>query len=100
MLVTGNAGGSVQAWPLEDYTEIRRIKAHEDSVISMHCEGTKVVTGSTKIRVWDLMSGELLRELGTSDGAVWKVGFLEERVVTVFHRDQDIVLIVSTSSHR
>lgn len=66
----------------------------------MHCEGAKAVTGSTKIRVWDLMSGELLRELGTSDVAVWRVGFLKERIVAVFHKDQGIVLNASTSSHR
>ena len=55
--------------------------------------------GSTEIRVWDLKSGELLRVLGTSNGAVWKVGFVEERVVAVFYKGRGVVLNVGTSSH-
>ena len=95
-LISGDAGGVVRVWSLEDFTELRKIRAQENSVTSMQCDGSKIVSGGSDgaIKVWNLESGELERELVSSD-AVWKVGFVEGRIVGVFSQNKEVVVGVS-----
>ena len=46
------------------------------------------------LKEWDCQSGELLRELATSD-AVWKVGYAGGRIAAMLSRDGKVELDVS-----
>ena len=72
------------------------MNAHENSVTSMQGDGKKIVSGGSdgKVKEWDFGSGELLRELASSD-AVWEVGYAGERIAATLSRDGKVFLDVS-----
>lgn len=92
-LLTGDSGGELRVWSMEDYTELRRVDAHRNSVTSTQSNGTKIVSGGSdgKVKDWDFDSGELLREFD----AVWKVAYAGRRIAATFPREGKVVLAVS-----
>jgi WD40 repeat protein len=65
----------------------------------MRCKGSRIVSGSSDgmVKLWDMESGELVKELTTSD-AVWKVGFLKEEILAVFSQSNRVTLGVSRTT--
>lgn len=96
VLVTGDTGGALYKWSMDDYSELQKICAHERSIISMQIYGSRIVTGGFdgKVKEWDLESGELIREL-THSCVVWKVGYARGRTIATLGRQGNVVLEVS-----
>ena len=99
VILTGDSNGSIRIWSTEDYSELRKIDAHKNSVTGMQCKESRIVSGSSDgmVKLWDMESGELVKELTTSD-AVWKVGFLKEEILAVFSQSNRVTLGVSRTT--
>ncbi|KAI5310554.1 hypothetical protein KEM55_005415 [Ascosphaera atra] len=87
-LVTGGSDGSIRVWSLSRRTPIHRLVAHDNSITSLQFDSTRIVSGGSdgRVKVWDLQSGALVRELGQSADAVWRVAFEEEKAVIMATR--------------
>ncbi|TVY73487.1 F-box/WD repeat-containing protein, partial [Lachnellula suecica] len=97
-ILTGDAGGFLRRWSRDTYSEIWSVKAQtRHAITTLECLGSKIVTGGSEgvIKLWDLESGSLVKELANSDAA-WKVGFLGEgRIIALCSRNKEVILEVS-----
>jgi F-box and WD-40 domain protein CDC4 len=57
---------------------------------------TRVVSGGSdgRVKVWDLKSGQLVRELSSPADAVWRVAFEEEKCVIMASRSNRTIMEV------
>ena len=44
-LLTGDSGGELRIWSMRDFTELRKMHAHDNSVTSMDSNGLRIVSG-------------------------------------------------------
>lgn len=95
VFITADRGGILGIWSAEDFAEIRKIKAHDNSIVSMQCDGSTILTGSSdgKVRLWNLATGVLITELASSE-ALWEVGRLGIRLAAVFSRNNEVIVEV------
>ncbi|KAI5295696.1 hypothetical protein KEM52_000521 [Ascosphaera acerosa] len=87
-LVTGGSDGSIRVWSLTRYQPIHRLVAHDNSITSLQFDDKRIVSGGSDgcVKIWDLHSGALIRELGHTADAIWRVAFREETAVTMVTR--------------
>jgi WD40 repeat protein len=76
---------------------IHRLAAHDNSVTSLQFDDTRVVSGGSdgRVKIWDLKTGHLVRELISQGDAVWRVAFEEEKCVALALRNGRTVMEVS-----
>jgi F-box and WD-40 domain protein CDC4 len=81
---------------MDNYSELRRMNAHDNSVTSVQSGGRKIVSGGSdgKVKEWDFESGKLFRGY-TEPDAVWRVGYAGERIAAVFSKGAKVNLGVS-----
>lgn len=67
---------------------IHRLGAHDNSVTSLQFDETRIVSGGSdgRVKIWDLRTGALVRELSSPAEAVWRVAFEEEKAVILASR--------------
>jgi len=67
---------------------IHRLAAHDNSVTSLQFDDSRIVSGGSdgRVKVWDLRTGLLVRELSTPAEAVWRVAFEDEKAVILASR--------------
>jgi hypothetical protein len=83
--------------------QIHRIAAAEGAVISLQFDHNRIISGGSDgtVRVWDLSTGELIRELGARSDIVWRVHVSEPMAVTVRSSSNKLLLEVrDVLSHR
>jgi F-box and WD-40 domain protein CDC4 len=75
---------------------VHRLAAHDNSVTSLQFDESRIVSGGSdgRVKVWDLRSGVLVRELGVVAEAVWRVVFEEEKAVVLASRGGKTVMEV------
>jgi F-box and WD-40 domain protein CDC4 len=75
---------------------IHRLAAHDNSVTSLQFDDTRVVSGGSdgRVKVWDLKTGQLVRELTDLADAVWRVAFEEEKCVVMASRSNRTIMEV------
>ena len=73
---------------MQTYTAIHRLAAHDNSVTSLQFDDSRIVSGGSdgRVKIWDLRSGTLIRELSQPAEAVWRVAFEDERSVVLASR--------------
>lgn len=64
---------------------MHRLAAADNSITSLRFDHRRILTGASdgRVKVWDLRTGELIRELGQPADAVWKVHLEETLAVTI-----------------
>lgn len=74
VLIGADNSGKMHMWSLDKYNELQTIEAHDNSVTSMLCAGSTIVSGGAdgKVKVWNMSNGDILQELASS-AAVWKL---------------------------
>lgn len=74
---------------------IHRLAAHDNSVTSLQFDDTRVVSGGSdgRVKVWDVKTGHLVRELITAE-SVWRVVFEDEKCVAVANRGSRVTMEV------
>jgi F-box and WD-40 domain protein CDC4 len=77
---------------------VHRILAADNSITCLQFDHRRIVSGSSdgKARVWDLQSGQLVRELGEPADAVWRLHIEESIAVTVRSKSSKVLLEVSS----
>lgn len=86
----------MRVWSLESYSPIHRLAAHDNSVTSLQFDENRIVCGGSdgRVKIWDVKTGQLIRELSQPDEAVWRVAFEEERSVVLASRQGRTVMEV------
>jgi F-box and WD-40 domain protein CDC4 len=81
---------------------IHRLAAHDNSVTSLQFDDTRVVSGGSdgRVKIWDLKTGHLVRELLAQGEAVWRVAFEDEKCVALGLRQSRTVMEVRSSGLR
>ena len=89
-------------WSLERFCAFYRLDAPDNSVTSLQFDHTRVVSGGSdgRVKVWDLKTGNLVRELVTQGDAVWRVAFEEEKCVAMALKNSRTVMEVSGETVR
>jgi len=77
---------------------IHRLAAHDNSVTSLQFDDARIVSGGSdgRVKVWDLRTGMLVRELSTPAEAVWRVAFEDEKAVILASRAGRTIMEVCT----
>ena len=80
-IITADADGAIIAWAIEREWRPRwtLTGAHEHAVTSLKAEGGCIVSGSSdgRVRVREVETGRMLKEMGEKAEAVWSAGFKE-----------------------
>jgi WD40 repeat protein len=97
-VLTGDAGSFLRLWSTETYKEIWSVEAGQNSITGLKCVGSKIVTGSSdgSVKLWDLDTGSLLKELASSDAA-WQVDVLGDKIIALVSRKGEVILEVSNN---
>jgi F-box and WD-40 domain protein CDC4 len=82
---------------LEKGCAIHRLAAHDNSVTTLQFDDTRVVSGGSdgRVKIWDLKTGQLVRELSSQFQAVWRVAFEEEKCVVLAQKQDRTVMEVN-----
>ena len=75
---------------------IHRLAAHDNSVTSLQFDESRIVSGGSdgRVKIWDLRTGQLVRELSQPAEAVWRVAFEDEKAVIMASRANRTVMEV------
>ena len=75
---------------------IHRLAAHDNSVTSLQFDDTRILSGGSdgRVKIWDLKTGQLVRELIAQGEAVWRVAFEDEKCVALALRQGRTVMEV------
>jgi F-box and WD-40 domain protein CDC4 len=100
-LVTGGSDGIAYLWSLHAIAPICRISAADNSITCLQFDHRRIVTGSSdgKVKVWDIKTGELVRELGSPSDAVWRLHISESMAVIIRSRIGKTLLEVMAPLH-
>ncbi|KAJ9480876.1 hypothetical protein VN97_g12646 [Penicillium thymicola] len=76
---------------------IYRLAAHDNSVTSLQFDNNRILSGGSdgRMKVWNLQTGQLLRELYSQEDAVWRVAFENEKAVIVASQSGRAVMEVN-----
>ena len=86
----------MRVWSLVTNAPIHRLAAHDNSVTSLQFDDARIVSGGSdgRVKIWDLNTGTMVRELSQPAEAVWRVAFESERCVVLASRSGRTVMEV------
>ncbi|KAG2183558.1 hypothetical protein INT43_006564 [Umbelopsis isabellina] len=88
-LVSAAADSTLRIWSTETGVCEHVLSGHQGAITCFQHDGHKVVSGSEGgLKLWDIKSGMLVRDLITNVTGVWRVAFDERRCVAAVHRDR------------
>lgn len=81
-LVSGSAGGEVAVYSLGDWGCLHRIAAHGNAVTGLQADSRYIVSGGDGVaKLWDIGTGELVRELTKPYDIIYQAGLHGNTVV-------------------
>lgn len=87
-LVSAAADSTLRIWDPEFGQCKSTLTAHTGAITCFQHDGQKVVSGSdSTVKMWNIKTGEFVRDLITDLGLVWQVKFNERRCVAAVNRD-------------
>ena len=88
-LVSAAADSTLRIWDPETGQCKHTLTAHTGAITCFQHDETKVISGSDKtLKMWNIKTGEFIRDLLTDLTGVWQVKFNERRCVAAVQRDQ------------
>lgn len=80
-LVSGAADGSIRIWDANTY-ELKHALVSSGAVTCFQHENTRLVSGSEgTLKLWDIRTGQCIRDLLAGVSAVWQVAFKHKLLV-------------------
>ncbi|KAL1594454.1 SCF ubiquitin ligase complex subunit cdc4 [Paraconiothyrium brasiliense] len=87
-LVSAAADSTLRIWDPENGQCRSRLCAHTGAITCFQHDGQKVISGSDKtLKMWNVKTGEFVKDLLTDLSGVWQVKFNERRCVAAVHRN-------------
>jgi F-box and WD-40 domain protein CDC4 len=87
LLVSAAADGTLRIWNPDDWT-CQAILTHTGAITAFQHDSRKVISGSERtLKMWDVETGEYLRDLLSDLTGVWQVEFDDKRCVAAVQRN-------------
>ena len=87
-LVSAAADSTLRIWDPENGHCRSTLSAHTGAITCFQHDGQKVISGSDRtLKMWDVATGELVKDLLTDLSGVWQVKFNERRCVAAVQRN-------------
>lgn len=88
-LVSAAADSTLRIWDPETGQCKHTLSAHTGAITCFQHDGHKVISGSDRtLKMWNVQTGDFIRDLLTDLSGVWQVKFNERRCVAAVQRDQ------------
>jgi F-box and WD-40 domain protein CDC4 len=95
-LVSAAADSTLRIWDPETGQCKHTLTAHTGAITCFQHDETKVISGSDRtLKMWNIKTGEFIRDLLTDLTGVWQVKFNERRCVAAVQREQVTYIEVS-----
>lgn len=87
-LVSAAADSTLRVWDPENGQCKSRLCAHTGAITCFQHDGQKVISGSDRtLKMWNVKTGEFVKDLLTDLSGVWQVKFNERRCVAAVQRN-------------
>ena len=87
-LVSAAADSTLRIWDPENGFCRSTLSAHTGAITCFQHDGQKVISGSDRtLKMWDVATGEFVKDLLTDLSGVWQVKFNERRCVAAVQRN-------------
>lgn len=95
-LVSAAADSTLRIWDPENGQCKSRLCAHTGAITCFQHDGQKVISGSDRtLKMWNVKTGEFVKDLLTDLSGVWQVKFNERRCVAAVQRNSLTYIEVS-----
>jgi F-box and WD-40 domain protein CDC4 len=95
-LVSAAADSTLRIWDPENGQCRSRLCAHTGAITCFQHDGQKVISGSDRtLKMWNVKTGEFVKDLLTDLSGVWQVKFNERRCVAAVQRNSMTYIEVS-----
>jgi F-box and WD-40 domain protein CDC4 len=95
-LVSAAADSTLRIWDPENGQCKSRLCAHTGAITCFQHDGQKVISGSDRtLKMWNVKTGEFVKDLLTDLSGVWQVKFNERRCVAAVQRNSMTYIEVS-----
>jgi F-box and WD-40 domain protein CDC4 len=99
VLVSGAADGTLRIWN-PDNGICQTVLRHTGAITAFQHDSQKVISGSDRtLKMWDIKTGECLRDLLSDLNGVWQVQYDEKRCVAAVQRDNLTYIEVCIKQH-
>jgi F-box and WD-40 domain protein CDC4 len=99
-LVSAAADSTLRIWDPENGQCRSRLCAHTGAITCFQHDGQKVISGSDRtLKMWNVKTGEFVKDLLTDLSGVWQVKFNERRCVAAVQRNSMTYIEVSYAIH-
>jgi F-box and WD-40 domain protein CDC4 len=96
-LVSAAADSTLRIWDPENGQCKSRLCAHTGAITCFQHDGQKVISGSDRtLKMWNVNTGEFVKDLLTDLSGVWQVKFNERRCVAAVQRNSMTYIEVCT----
>jgi len=96
-LVSAAADSTLRIWDPESGHCRNTLSAHTGAITCFQHDGQKVISGSDRtLKMWDVKTGEFVKDLLTDLSGVWQVKFNERRCVAAVQRNNLTYIEVCT----
>jgi len=97
-LVSAAADSTLRIWDPENGQCRSRLCAHTGAITCFQHDGQKVISGSDRtLKMWNVKTGEFVKDLLTDLSGVWQVKFNERRCVAAVQRNSMTYIEVSNA---
>jgi F-box and WD-40 domain protein CDC4 len=88
MIVSAAADSTIRTWDADSGAACQVLASHTGAITCFQHDETKIVSGSEDgLKVWDLKTGQCVRELLTGVNNVWQVRFKNNTCVAASNRN-------------
>lgn len=99
-LVSAAADSTLRIWDPENGQCKSRLSAHTGAITCFQHDGQKVISGSDRtLKMWNVKTGEFVKDLLTDLSGVWQVKFNERRCVAAVQRNSMTYIEVRLYGH-
>lgn len=87
-IVSAAADSTLRVWDPETGHSLHKLVGHQGPITCFQHDENKVVAGSEKyLKLWDIRTGEHVRDLLTGLSRIWQVNFNDRRCVAAVQRE-------------